>query len=106
MIQITEKAAEKIREMKDSLNAGDRDFRIGLIPGGCRGLSYEFGFDHHREDDMKSTDHGATILVSPDVLEKVDGMTIDFVEEMAGSMFVFRNPRAAATCSCGNSFSG
>jgi iron-sulfur cluster assembly protein len=44
------------------------------------------------------------LLVDAASLEQVDGTVIDFVSQGLNQQFVFRNPRVAAECGCGESF--
>ncbi|MDH5478952.1 MAG: iron-sulfur cluster assembly accessory protein [Nitrospinota bacterium] len=104
MVNLTERAAMEVRKMQEELKAQDKGLRIEVTRGGCQGYTYEFGFDERQEGDQISLSHDITILARPDLLDMVDGMTIDFVSQMAGDTFVFENPKAARTCGCGNSF--
>ncbi|MDH5511355.1 MAG: iron-sulfur cluster assembly accessory protein [Nitrospinota bacterium] len=104
MINLTDKAAGEIKKLQERMQAHGKGFRIEIVRGGCQGYSYEFGFDDEQEDDHKSVSNDVTLLTRADVAEMVDGITIDFESQMAGDMFVFKNPKAATTCGCGNSF--
>ena len=104
MITLTKRAADEIRKMQADLGAEGKGFRVEITKGGCQGYSYEFGFDEQKEEDHKSECHGIAVLATDDVAVAADGMTIDYVSEMSGEMFVFNNPKAASVCGCGNSF--
>ncbi|MDH5637468.1 MAG: iron-sulfur cluster assembly accessory protein [Nitrospinota bacterium] len=104
MINLTDKAANEVKKLQERMKAQGKGFRIEIVRGGCHGYSYEFGFDDEQEDDHKSVTNDITVLTRAEVSEMVDGMTIDFENQMAGDIFVFKNPKAASACGCGNSF--
>jgi len=104
MIELTERAAEEVIKMQEELKAFGKGLRVEVTHGGCQGYSYEFGFDDQRPGDQKSVSGGVTLLAREDVAPLIDGMTIDFVTQMAGDAFVFKNPKAVRSCGCGNSF--
>lgn len=104
MIEVTPKAAERIQKIL----AGDPSaagLRIGLVGGGCSGLSYKFRVEQQpRPDDRVFEYHGVKIFVDPKSLAHLDGLTLDFKESLLESQFVFHNPNARSTCGCGKSF--
>ena len=80
--------------------------RISVSGGGCSGFQYNYGLDRARQDDDHSfTRDGAEIVVDETSLDLVGGAEIDFVEDLAGAFFQMKNPNAASSCGCGNSFS-
>jgi len=105
MIMLTDKAAEAIKKLQADMQAEDKNFRVDVVAGGCQGYSYDFGFDEERDEDSKTEINGVTILASPQAAALVDGMTIDFMQDVGGETFIFRNPNASKTCGCGGSFS-
>jgi len=84
MISLTDKAAAEIRKMQERMEACGKGFRIDIVPGGCQGYSYEFGFDGEREGDIKSLSGGVTVLAGSEAAGRLDGMTVDFVSYMSG----------------------
>lgn len=104
-IQVTPKAVEKIRSAfaKQNVNGG---LRLGVLGGGCSGLSYQFKF----EAKPRPTDHvfdfdGVQVFVDPKSMVFLDGMTLDYKESLMQSGFAFDNPHATKSCGCGSSFS-
>ena len=80
--------------------------RITVSGGGCSGFQYGFTFDPARnEDDRLFERDGAQVVVDEVSLELLNGSEIDYVEDLAGASFAIRNPNAASSCGCGNSFS-
>jgi len=104
MIQVTPKAVDKIRKAfaKEGVNGG---LRLGVLGGGCSGLSYQFKFDAKERPADKVLDYdGVKIFVDPKSLVYLDGMTLDYQESLMQSGFVFENPNAKKSCGCGTSF--
>lgn len=104
MIDITPKAVAKIRQTLVA-NHVEGGFRLGVIGGGCSGLSYKFKL----EPKPRATDNifeydGVKVYVDPKSLEYLKGMTLDYSESLMESAFVFHNPNAKKSCSCGKSF--
>ncbi len=106
-IEITQPAIEKAKELmkKQNLN-GEHALRIKAMPGGCAGFKYGMAFDKFSPDggDIILEKNGLKILLDTKSAERLGGTTIDFVEDLEGSRFVFNNPNAKATCGCGKSF--
>ncbi len=104
-IALTERAAGKVRTLLEAEQDPDLRLRVFVTGGGCSGFSYGFTFDTERaEDDAELDQHGVTMLVDSLSYPYLAGSEVDFVEDLQGSQFVVRNPNAAATCGCGNSF--
>ncbi|MGA3073694.1 MAG: iron-sulfur cluster assembly accessory protein [Bryobacteraceae bacterium] len=104
MVQVTEKATQRIRQIlaKD----GGAGLRLAVQGGGCSGLSYLFKL----ETKERSSDHvfgssDAKLLIDPKSFVYMDGLTLDYKESLIQSGFVIDNPNAQKTCSCGTSFS-
>jgi len=104
-VHVTPKAVQKIRDAfaREGVAGG---LRLGVVGGGCSGLSYQFKFaaaprpqDHIFEfEDVK-------VFVDPKSMVFLDGMTLDWQESLMQSGFVFHNPHAKKSCGCGSSFS-
>lgn len=104
-IALTERAAGKVRALLEAEQDPDLRLRVFVTGGGCSGFSYGFTFDTElAEDDAELTQHGVSMLVDSLSYPYLAGSEVDFVEDLQGSQFVVRNPNAAATCGCGNSF--
>ncbi len=106
-ITITEKAASEIkRVMTDQNMAGEMCLRIGVVGGGCSGFQYALGFDQKFDEskDLKSAQHGISVLVDKKSDLFLDGTTIDFYEGLEKRGFTFDNPNAVKSCGCGSSF--
>lgn len=107
MIHITEKAAEKIRQLldKDGVPAESGGLRVGVQGGGCSGLSYAMRLDTQARDrDKIFEENGARIFVDPKSFLYLSNTTLDYQESLMHEGFVFQNPQATRSCGCGSSF--
>ena len=103
MISVTNNAVTKIRKMLDENN--QVALRLGIVGGGCSGLSYKFRYEQKpRETDNVIEVDGVTLLVDPKSYEYLDGMDLDYEETVLEQAFRFRNPNAQKSCGCGRSF--
>ena len=69
--------------------------RLGVLGGGCSGLSYQFKFDTKPRPTDKVYDFdGVQIFVDPKSILYLHGMTLDYKESLMQSGFVFENPNA------------
>jgi iron-sulfur cluster assembly protein len=104
-IHVTPKAVQKIREAfaKQGVTGG---LRLGVLGGGCSGLSYQFKFDAApRAKDHVYQFEDVQVFVDPKSMVYLKGMTLDWKESLIHSGFVFDNPNAKKSCGCGTSFS-
>ena len=104
-IQVTPKAIDKIRQAfaKQGVQGV---LRLGVLGGGCSGLSYQFKFDtKQRPTDKVFEFDDVKVVVDPKSLLYLHGMTLDYKESLMQSGFVFENPNAQKRCGCGTSFS-
>jgi len=105
-IVLTEKAARRIATLQAQENAGNAFLRIAVAGGGCSGFQYGLSFDDQRnDDDFVFERNGVGIVVDEVSLGLLNGAEVDFVEDLMGASFQIRNPNAASSCGCGNSFS-
>jgi iron-sulfur cluster insertion protein len=105
-VALTESAARRIAKLKIEENSPKAFLRLAVSGGGCSGFQYGFSFDEARQDeDLAFARDGVELVIDPTSLELVKGAEIDFVEDLMGAYFQVRNPNAASSCGCGNSFS-
>jgi iron-sulfur cluster assembly protein len=105
-IQVTPKAIRKIKQTfeREGVFGG---LRLGILGGGCSGLSYQFKFEvKPRERDNVFDFEGVKIFIDPKSLIYLRGLTLDYQETLMQSGFVFDNPNASKSCGCGTSFAG
>lgn len=105
MVNVTPKAVGKIKEAfaKQGVTGG---LRLGVLGGGCSGLSYQFKFEPKpRPTDQVFDFDGVRVYIDPKSMVYLDGMTLDYKESLMHSGFAFDNPHATKSCGCGSSFS-
>ena len=107
MISVTEKAKNRIIELRSTDNmTDDHNIRVSVKGGGCSGLMYDLGFDDEVKDaDEIFEDKGVKILIDKKSMLYLLGTTLDFSDGLNGKGFQFVNPNASRTCGCGESFS-
>jgi len=106
-IQVTERAVSKIRDAmaKEGISPAEGGLRLGVMGGGCSGLSYSIKFDTHpRERDRIYEFEGIRVFVDPKSFIYLHGMTLDYEESLMRQGFNFINPNSTRSCGCGSSF--
>ena|SRR5215469_15421565 len=107
-IQVTERAVKKIRAAmaKEGISPEEGGLRVGVMGGGCSGLSYSIKFDTRpRERDRVYEFDGVRVFVDPKSFLYLHGMTLDYEETLMRQGFNFINPNSSRSCGCGSSFS-
>lgn len=106
MVQLTETAVSKVREIMDTQEPKPAGLRISVVGGGCSGFSYSMAFENAPGMLDKTYDFsGLRLFIDQASLLYLDGVKVDYVETMEGSGFKFDNPNVKSTCGCGSSFS-
>ncbi len=107
-IEVTERAIKRIRTAmtKEGISPEAGGLRLGVLGGGCSGLSYSIKFDTQpRERDRIFTYDGVRVFVDPKSFLYLNGMTLDYEETLMRQGFNFINPNSSRSCGCGSSFS-
>ena len=105
-IVVSQSAARRISILKQQEETPDAFLRIAVSGGGCSGFQYGLSFDDQRNpDDFVFEQDGIAVIVDDVSLDLLNGAEVDFVEDMMGASFQIKNPNAASSCGCGNSFS-
>lgn len=107
MIEISEKAKEKIVELMQEENLDSSFFlRVSVKGGGCSGLSYQLDFDNAtQKGDQVCDTEGLRVVLDMKSFLYLSGTKLDFSDGLNGKGFNFINPNASRTCGCGESFS-
>ena len=106
MIQLTEIATSKVKEIMAQQGSTPTLLRVGVVGGGCSGFSYHLALvtDESPTDNVYEFD-GLKVLVDQMSEMYLDGVQIDYAETLEGAGFRFDNPNVKSTCGCGSSFS-
>ena len=107
-LQVTEQAIKRIRiaMAKEGVSPEEGGHRLGVMGGGCSGLSYSIKFDSRpRERDRIYDFDGVRVFVDPKSFLYLHGMTLDYEETLMRQGFNFINPNSTRSCGCGSSFS-
>ena len=104
-VTLTDAAVNKVKSLMKAENKEGFALRIGVVSGGCSGMSYELSFVGKAEkNDLHREKNGLKIYLEKDSIEYMGGATIDFVDSLQDSGFKINNPRAKSGCGCGKSF--
>ena len=80
-LQVTEQAIKRIRiaMAKEGVSPEEGGLRLGVMGGGCSGLSYSIKFDSRpRERDRIYDFDGVRVFVDPKSFLYLHGMTLDY----------------------------
>jgi iron-sulfur cluster assembly protein len=119
-VEITKNALKRIRVAmaKEGVSPEQGGLRLGVMGGGCSGLSYSIRFDSKpRERDRvfvfgegvetpgdPTGGSAGRLFVDPKRVLYLDGMLLDFEETLMRQGFNFINPNSTKSCGCGSSF--
>jgi iron-sulfur cluster assembly accessory protein len=105
MVQLTEKAIGKVKEIMSSQQPAPAGLRIAVVGGGCSGFSYSMAFENQPGMLDKTYDYGGLkVYVDQASMLYLDGAEVDYIDSLEGSGFKFNNPNVKSTCGCGSSF--
>lgn len=103
-IQFTSSAVQRARSLITEKNA--LWMRLGIRSGGCSGFSYFVDFVEQPDTTDKQFEFdGLNICVDRKSYLFLNGTEVDFEQSLVKQGFVFHNPAAKRSCSCGESFS-
>jgi iron-sulfur cluster assembly protein len=106
LVEVTETAAERIKQLLDREGKlQTHGLRLKVVGGGCSGLQYQLSFDDQiRETDAALERGGIRVIVDEKSALYLVGTTLDYVDTLVESGFKIQNPNAKTTCGCGQSF--
>ena len=106
VVVLTDSAIEKVKSMMAKEGKEGYALRVGVVTGGCAGLSYEMKFQKNPYDnDAVSEQNGLRIIVNEESVPFLKGIQVDYIDTLKESGFKYRNPNASSSCGCGTSFS-
>ena len=105
LIRVTPTAARRVSALLQKQGRPQGVLRVSVVGGGCSGLQYKMDLqDGPAPRDFLVETGGVRVVVDPKSALYVSGSELDFVEALDGG-FKVKNPNAASSCSCGESFS-
>jgi iron-sulfur cluster assembly protein len=104
VMNLTERAAERIRELIAGNEKSLIGVRVGVKNAGCAGMSYTLDPVEipQQADDLVSA-HGVDVYVDPKAVMFLLGSTMDYEHSKLRSGFIFQNPNEVSSCGCGES---
>lgn len=103
-INITDRAAEKIKQLLAAEKREGQGLRLKVVGGGCSGLQNKMDFDAPRAGDKVFEKDEAKVLVDMKSLLYLSGTELDYKDGLMQSGFVLQNPNVKKSCGCGVSF--
>ena len=105
-VRLSDAAAARIREIMASSDGKHQGVRVGVVNGGCAGMSYTMDYaDAPQAFEEVVEDKGVKIFIDPKAIMFLIGTEMDFVRDKLAARFVFNNPNQTAACGCGESVS-
>tara|TARA_B100001123_G_scaffold22139_1_gene24179 strand:- start:460 stop:795 length:336 start_codon:yes stop_codon:yes gene_type:complete len=105
VITLSDRAANRVKEIMAKAKESIIGVRIGVSSGGCAGMSYvmEYAKKANPNDEIIE-DKGVKVLIDPKAIMYLLGTEMDYKKEEFSSTFVFKNPNETERCGCGESF--
>ncbi|MDR0966618.1 MAG: iron-sulfur cluster assembly accessory protein [Myxococcales bacterium] len=105
-ITIADSAHARLGRLLAERPSREAGLRIAVQGGGCSGLAYKLSWDEaSRDKDRVFERDGVRVFVDPKSYLFLVGALIEYREELLQAGFKITNPKARATCGCGESFS-
>jgi iron-sulfur cluster assembly protein len=105
LIKLTSSAANKVTTLLTKQGRPNGVLRVAVVGGGCSGLQYKMDLqDGPANRDILVESAGVRVVVDPKSALYVTGSELDYLDALDGG-FKVKNPNAATSCSCGESFS-
>ena len=106
LIKLTAEAGKKVGSLLNKQGRPNGVLRVAVVGGGCSGLQYKMDLqDGPANRDFLVESAGVRVVVDPKSALYVTGSELDYLEALTDGGFKVRNPNAATSCSCGESFS-
>jgi iron-sulfur cluster assembly protein len=104
-IALTERAADRVRELVARAPKPVMGLRVGVKARGCSGMSYvvEYAEERRKFEDVVES-HGVKVFIDPTAVMYLLGSTLDYRDTKMESGFFFENPNEKGRCGCGESF--
>jgi iron-sulfur cluster insertion protein len=111
-VVVTEKAASEVKRIVAEQQATGTFpekvyLRLRVVGGGCSGFQHKLDLDPQVSDKLDEVFefHGVPVVIDKRSLMYLNGVTVDFHDDLNKRGFSISNPQAKSTCGCGSSFS-
>ncbi len=105
VISLSDKAAERIKEIMANAEKDALGVRVSVKSGGCAGMSYVMEYlKKTNPNDEIIEDKGVKIFIDSAAVIYLLGTKMDYIKEEFSSAFIFKNPNETERCGCGESF--
>ena len=108
MVTLSERAKNQLLVLMENegISPETHNLRVGVVGGGCSGLSYQMKFDDKTEPTDTIIDlESIKVCVNKLSLMYLVGTELDYKDGLNGKGFEWNNPNSVRTCGCGESFS-
>ena len=106
LVKLTVNAAKKVSTLLTKQGRANGVLRVAVVGGGCSGLQYKMDLqDGPANRDILVESGGVRVVVDPKSALYVTGSELDYIEALQDGGFKVKNPNAATSCSCCESFS-
>lgn len=103
-ITITPRAAKKYLSILQEEGKEGWGMRFAEKMAGCSGFEYSLDYSEKAsEDDVIFESHAIQVHVNKNMVKRLLGSVIDFVDGLQGSGFKISNPNVRSSCGCGTS---
>lgn len=106
LLTVTERAAKRALSLLEKSGHPGGAVRVRVLAGGCSGMSYDLSptSEAPKPNEPVIEAHGAKFYLDPKSILYIAGSELDFEQSLLSQKFVFKNPHAVSSCSCGESF--
>ena len=105
VITLSDRSAERVKEILAQAKENIVGVRVGVASGGCAGMSYVMEYANKiNSNDEIIEDKGVKVLIDPKAIMYLLGTEMDYKKGELSSTFVFKNPNETERCGCGESF--
>lgn len=98
---------DKAESMLNAKLAADQFLRVGVAEGGCAGLTYsaEIVSGMPEGESVVHTAGKIRIVADAGSAQYLDGLVVDYSDDLINGGLQFTNASTTNTCGCGQSFS-
>ena len=108
MVTLTEKAVEEIKRitLEQNMELDKIYLRLRILGGGCSGFQAKLDLDENADEvkDILEEVNGVKIAVDKRSAIYLEGVKVDFLEDLNKRGFLVDIPGSKGKCGCGSSF--